>query len=173
MSSDGSNQTQEVMQEPEKRDPPSIKVSRRVSKSRPVVVYLTILFVVALLLLVMSFFMQQRSSEALENLNESMSNTQDLSALQMDNQRLEYELEQTRQDLKLAEDAADLLQKQADALEWLRQIEAATRSSYPKAKALLEAFEAEDLPQYLPDASVVEGEEPPAERYRAIYAMFY
>ena len=62
---------------------------------------------------------------------------------------------------------------EADPAEMHRQIEEATRVSYPKAKELTEQFEEADLPQYLPDTPVVEGEESPAETYRQIYAMLY
>ena len=171
---------QPTSQAKSQREPPAIKVSKRASKSRPVTVYLAILFLVALLLLVMSFFMQQRSNEALENLNESMLESQDVTTLQMENQRLTYELEDTKDRLAAAQEfqketetKAANLEKQVQALEWLRQIEGAVRSSYPEAKALVESFEHSDLPQYLPDVSAVEGEESPAESYRNIYAMLY
>ena len=58
-------------------------------KSKPVTVYLAVLFVVALLLLVMSFFMQQRSHQALEDLTSSMEESQSAATLQMDNQCLQ------------------------------------------------------------------------------------
>ena len=70
------------------------KVSSK--KSKPVTVYLSVLFVVALLLLVMSFFMQQRSHQALEDLTTSMEESQNSATLQMDNQRLQYELDQAQ-----------------------------------------------------------------------------
>lgn len=63
------------------------------SKSRPVKVYLTVLFCVALLLLLISFVMQQRNHLALQDLNDSISNTQEIADLQLENQRLQYELE--------------------------------------------------------------------------------
>ncbi len=63
------------------------------SKSRPVKVYLTVLFCVALLLLLISFVMQQRNHRALQDLNDSISNTQEIADLQLENQRLQYELE--------------------------------------------------------------------------------
>lgn len=92
------------------------------SKSRPVKVYLTVLFCVALLLLLISFVMQQRNHLALQDLNDSISNTQEIADLQLENQRLQYELE----DKQALEEQVQAQQKQVEALEWLRQIEAAS-----------------------------------------------
>ena len=143
------------------------------STSRPVTVYLGVLFVVVFLLLVMSFFMQQRSHQALEDLNESMSASQDLTALQMEKQRLEFELQKTKEDLAQAEESLEKLEKQAQALEWLRQMEAASRTSYTSLKTLVEQFEESELVDYLPTESVVEGADAPADVYRNLYAMIY
>ena len=129
------------------------KVSSK--KSKPVTVYLSVLFVVALLLLGMSFIMQQRSHQALEDLTTSMEESQTTATLQMDNQRLQYELEQ------------------AQALEWLRLIEEAVRSSYGEATELVDQFEESGLVDYLPDQSVVEGAKSPADVYKDIYAMLH
>lgn len=63
--------------------------------------------------------------------------------------------------------------KQVQAMEWLRQIEAAVRSSYSEAKTMIEAFEETGLEESLPTESTVEGAESPADAYRTIYAMFY
>ena len=75
--------------------------------------------------------------------------------------------------MKEAESKAEDAQKQADALEWLRQIEAATRTSYPKSRDLVEAFEKTGLKEYLPDASGVEDGDSPAETYQHLYAMLF
>ena len=93
-------------------------------------VYLTVLFCVALLLLLISFVMQQRNHLALQDLNDSISNTQEIADLQLENQRLQYELE----DKQALEEQVQAQQKQVEALEWLRQIEAATRTSYTRAR---------------------------------------
>ena len=149
-------------------------------KSKPVTVYLTVLFVVALLLLVMSFFMQQRSHQALEDLTTSMEESQAAATLQMDNQRLQYELDQAQNTIgQLEEEQTALegkvtdLEKQAQAVEWLRLIEAAVRTSYGEARELVEQFEEKELPDYLPAESVVEGEKSPADTYKDIYAMLF
>ena len=137
------------------------------SKSRPVKVYLTVLFCVALLLLLISFVMQQRNHLALQDLNDSISNTQEIADLQLENQRLQYELE----DKQALEEQVQAQQKQVEALEWLRQIEAATRTSYTRARELVEAFEETGLESSLPTESVVEGADSPADTYHLRHAV--
>ena len=66
------------------------------NKSRPVKVYLIALFCVALLLLLVSFVMQQRNHSALQDLNDSISNNQAVADLQLENQRLQYDLEERK-----------------------------------------------------------------------------
>ena len=145
---------------------------------RSVTFYLLILFLAALFLLVLAFFMQQR--QAFQDLNQTVAKSQNITELQLANQKLTFQLEEaTRQadrdeaQLKDAQTQADQAQKQADALEWLRQIEAATRSSYPKSKELIEAFEKTELKKYLPEEPVVEGGTSPAETYQNLYAMLF
>ncbi|MBQ1352965.1 MAG: hypothetical protein IIY39_03265 [Firmicutes bacterium] len=145
---------------------------------RSVTFYLLILFLAALFLLVLAFFMQQR--QAFQDLNQTVAKSQNITELQLANQKLTFQLEEaTRQadrdeaQLKDAQTQADQAQKQADALEWLRQIEAATRSSYPRSKELIEAFEKTELKKYLPEESVVEGGTSPAETYQNLYAMLF
>ena len=145
------------------------KVSNK--KSKPVTVYLSVLFVVALLLLVMSFFMQQRSHQALEDLTTSMEESQTTATLQMDNQRLQYELDQAQETISQLEQNQADLEKQAQALEWLRLIEEAVRTSYGEATELVDQFEKSELTDYLPTESVVEGAKSPADTYKDIYAM--
>lgn len=154
---------------PSKQEGPA----KKTSKSRPVTVYMGVLFVVVFLLLLMSFFMQQRSHQALEDLNASMTMSQDVASLQMDKQRLEFELQQSKEDLEEAQQALEDQEKQAQALEWLRQMEAAARTSYQSLKDLVEAFEESGLADYLPTESVVEGAKAPADAYRTLYAIIY
>ena len=155
---------------PQQMDPPA---KDEKSRSRPVKVYLTVMFCVALLLLLISFVMQQRNHLALQDLNQSISVSQDVADLQMENQKLQYELkekEDAQGDLQAQLDEAE---KQAQALEWLRQIEAAVRTSYPDARELVEEFEETGLESSLPTKSVVEGKDSPAEAYRALYATLF
>ena len=134
------------------------------NKSRPVKVYLIALFCVALLLLLVSFVMQQRNHSALQDLNDSISNNQAVADLQLENQRLQYELEERK-------NQEEDLQSQVEEKD--KQIEAAVRSSYSEAKTMIEAFEETGLEESLPTESTVEGAESPADAYRTIYAMFY
>lgn len=145
--------------------------------TRTATAYLIILFLAAMLLLVLSFFMQQRQ-ELMDLNNTSIAASRNITELQVANQQLELQLQETKKELeksaaalKEAESEAGKAQKQADALEWLRQIEAATRSSYPKAKELTEAFEETGLKEYLPEESVVEDGTSPAETYQNLYNM--
>ena len=150
------------------------------NRTRPVYVYLVVLFLAALLLLILSFFMQQRNHQALMDLSDNVTVSQNVTELQMANQQLEFQMEDlkrqvsdlTKERNNLEKSAQDA-QKQAEALEWLRQIEAAVRSSYPKTQELVTAFEEAGLEKYLPDESVVEGGTSPAETYRNIYAMIF
>lgn len=152
-------------------DGPSPKDEK--SRSRPVKVYLTVMFCVALLLLMISFVMQQRNHLALQDLNQSISVSQDVADLQMENQKLQYELKEKEDQAEDLQAQLEKAEKQAQALEWLRRIEAAVRTSYPEARTLVEKFEETGLESSLPTESVVEGGTAPAEAYRSIYAMLF
>ena len=147
---------------PQQMDPPP---KDEKSRSRPVKVYLTVMFCVALLLLMISFVMQQR--------NQSISVSQDVADLQMENQKLQYELKEKEDQAEDLQAQLEKAEKQAQALEWLRRIEAAVRTSYPEARTLVEEFEKTGLESSLPTESVVEGGTAPAEAYRSIYAMLF
>lgn len=155
---------------PPQMDPPP---KDEKSRSRPVKVYLTVMFCVALLLLLISFVMQQRNHLALQDLNQSISVSQDVADLQMENQKLQYELKEKEDQAGELQTKLDEAEKQAKALEWLRQIEAAVRTSYPEARTLVEEFEESGLESSLPTESVVEGGTAPADAYRSIYAMLF
>ena len=143
------------------------------SKTRPVTVYLGVLFCVALLLLLISFVMQQRNHMVLQDLNDSISQSQNVNELQLENQRLQYELkDKTDQETQL-QAQLEAKDKEAQALEWLRQIEAATRKSYTAARELAEAFEKTGLRDSLPTQSVVEGADSPADTYENIHNMLF
>lgn len=173
MNPEGSKQEVSTTEGQSARPSPAEEKRKRKSKTRPVTVYMGVLFVVVFLLLLLSFFMQQRSQQALEDLNESMTMSQDVTALQMDKQRLEFELQQSKEDLEETQKALEDQEKQTQAVEWLRQMEAAARTSYQTLKTMVEEFEKTGLADYLPKTSVVEGEKSPADAYRAIYAMIY
>ncbi len=169
-------------EEPGKQQPSDLsqKENQMKKNARPVTMYLSILFLAALLLLLLSFFMQQRNHQALLDLNNSVTISQDVTELQMANQQLEFRVEEQEReisDLKKQQDSltkkAEEAGKQAEALEWLRQIETATRSSYDRTRELVEAFEKTGLEKYLPDESAVEGGTSPAETYQNLYAALF
>ena len=150
--------------------------------ARSVTTYLIILFLAALLLLLLSFFMQQR--QALMDLSDTVAASQDAAELQLENQQLNYRLEEAQRQskeekagleaaVKEAEARTETAQKTADALEWLRQIQEASRRSYSEARELAQAFERTDLKDYLPEESVVEGGTSPAEAYQDLYAKLF
>lgn len=98
---------------------------------------------------------------------------QNVNELQLENQRLQYELEDQQEQSTQLEKQLEEKDKEAQALEWLRQIEAATRRSYTTARELAEAFEATGLQDSLPTESVVEGGDSPAETYESIHNMLF
>lgn len=157
----------------ETTETPAPKNGKPKSKSRPVTVYLSVLFCVALLLLAVSFVMQQRNHMALQDLNESLAQTQGITELKLENQRLQYELEDQKETDTQLKAQLEETEKQVKALEWLRQIEAATRRSFSAAQELAEAFEATGLKDSLPTESVVEGADSPADTYESIYNMLF
>ena len=141
------------------------------SKSRPVTVDLAVLFAVVFLLLLLAFFMQQRSQQALEDLNESF--TSDVAELQLEKQQLELKLEEAQEDLDQAREEKAILEKQVQAMEGLRQMEATARKSYSELKVLVDQFEESELVGYLPTKPLTEGQPSPAEAYRHLYTMIY
>jgi uncharacterized protein HemX len=150
------------------------------SPSRAVTTYFLVLFLAAVFLLLISFGMQQRNHQALLDLNDSVTATQDLANAQLENQQLNYDLADLQEDYdQLQADQEALTQEKADleqqiqAVESLRQIQAAVSSSLDKAKELVDAFEASGLKDSLPQDPVVEGGTSPAQDYQTIYDMFY
>lgn len=152
---------------------PESNADKNKSRSRPVKVYLTVLFCAALLLLLISFVMQQRNHMALQDLNEAIEGSQEAATLQLENQRLQYDLEEAQTEKERLEHQLEETEKQVEALEWLRQIEDAVRSSYTDAVDLVKAFEESGLPDSLPTTSPIEGVQSPADVYRAIYTMLF
>lgn len=159
-----------MSQEEEKETQDAAEANKR---SHPVKVYLTVLFVAVLLLLVLSFFMQQRSHQALENITDSMSERQTLVELQLKNQDLTFQMQNLQKEVDELKEAKTAQEKRAQAVEWLRQIETASEVSLEEAKKLVEEFKKTGLVESLPTESVVEGTSSPAEDYRNLYATLY
>lgn len=85
---------------------------------KPVVVYIMILFIVAFLLMALSFFMHQRSNtEALGELQHSVTAMQEVQATQEKIIELQEELSQAQEDIADLEDAGQETQDKLDAAE--------------------------------------------------------
>lgn len=150
------------------------------SRSRPVKVYLTVLFLAAFLLLLLSFFMQQRNHQAIVDLGSDIRGAQQIAELEKENQELRYQLEALQGDLDALEDERASWEDQcaearraADAIEWLRQMEQAATTSRQNARSLAERFAETGLEDALPSTSPVEGVEGPAKDYRDLYARLF
>lgn len=151
-------------------------VQEPASNKKPVVVYIMILFIVAFLLMALSFFMHQRSNtEALGELQNSVSAMQEIQATQDKVIQLQEELDKTEDEMDAlkdqvqgAEDRVAEKQREVDALIGLY--------------ALQQQFSAGDLDacrqtmQDLEDAGLVDllskdssnGVTSPAERYQQL-----
>ena len=146
------------------------------SGKKPVVVYIMILFIAAFLLMALSFFMHQRSNtEALGELQDSVSamqeiqNTQDkviqlqeeLSAQKEEAEGLEKELEASRKETE----AADKNTEAMTALYILQQQYAA--GAYDSCRETMQRMEDDDLVERLSKDSI-DGVTPPAQRYQQL-----
>lgn len=181
-------------EEPRTSRPAPRKRSQK--RKAPVFTYLIILFLAAFLLLAMSYFMQQRKLEGMDaslaGLKESVSAMQTVEAMQEDNANLrtqvadlEKQLEEITAErdslslsLERSQSAADDLNKQTIALEWLRQIQNNyDRKFYRYARPMIQQFNAYGLEPYLPTVSTVNSDEleteAPADAYqRIVEALF-
>lgn len=151
-------------------------VQEPASNKKPVVVYIMILFIVAFLLMALSFFMHQRSNtEALGELQNSVSAMQEIQATQDKVIQLQEELDKTEDEMDAlkdqvqeAEDRVAEKQREVDALTGLYTLQ--------------QQFSAGDLDacrqtmQDLEDAGLVDllskdssnGVTSPAERYQQL-----
>lgn len=143
------------------------------SRSRPVKVYLTVLFLAAFLLLLLSFFMQQRNHQAIVDLGSDIRSAQQITALEQENQELRHQLEALEDEKAALEDRCAETQRAADAIEWLRQMEQAENDSHQSARSLAERFAETGLEDALPSTSPIEGAGSPAKDYRDLYARLF
>ncbi len=143
------------------------------SRSRPVKVYLTVMFLAAFCLLLLSFLMQQRNHQAIVDLGSDIRATQQIAELEQENQELRYQLDALEDEKAALEDRCDEAQRAADAIEWLRQMEQAESDSPQSARALAERFDETGLEDALPSTTPVEGTESPAKDYRDLYARLF
>lgn len=146
--------------------------------------YITILFAAAFLLLLLSYFMQQRSNEqVISGLKESVTAMQSLDNLQAEKEALQAQvadlegrnkvLEGTIQEqsgtLSTMTDSLSRKEKEAQAVDWLRQIQTLYATKYYKsARTLIAQFQAAGLDTFLPTESAVADKPSPAADYAAI-----
>lgn len=151
------------------------------SRKKPVVVYIMILFIVAFLLMALSFLMHQRSNtEALGELQHSVSAMQEVQAIQDKIIQLQEELadaqdtvdalqDQAEADAlarQALQDQADALQDQAAALTALYCLQQSySARDFDVCRELIQTMESQGYPALLPDQ--VSGGEitPPSQRY--------
>lgn len=140
---------------------------------KPVVIYIMILFIVAFLLMALSFFMHQRSnSEALGELQTSVSALQAVQATQDKNIQLQEELvkaeevlDTLQQELRSAKQESAGAQGAADALLCLYTLQQQySAGNYDDCRETIQSMESRNLISLLP-AEGAEGVTPPAERY--------
>ena len=181
MSPDHDKQDQRNLQlEADRVKPPS---------KTPVLVYILILFIAAFLLLVVSYFMQQRNNaEMISGLKESASALQSIENLQAEKDDLANQVAALEEQNELLTDMnreqnetitslTDHLsqtEKEAMAVDWLRQIQTLYAMKYYKAaRALITEFQESGLDSYLPTESVVSDRGSPAEDYATILDVLY
>lgn len=85
-------------------------------QGKSVVPYMAILIAAAFVLLIMAFFMQQRTAQSVEGLNESANSFRTIDQLVEDNRALHEEVARLQKELDSAEKQRDQLQDQLTQL---------------------------------------------------------
>lgn len=149
---------------------------------KPVVIYIMILFIAAFLLMALSFLMHQRSnSEALGQLQNSVSAMQEVQATQeriialqeelvraekeLDDQKASYE-----QELQAAQDETAACREAAEALTGLYCLQQEySAKDYESCREIIRQMEEKKYPALLPGTvSAGSGITPPSERYQEL-----
>ncbi len=144
---------------------------------KPVVVYIMILFIVAFLLMALSFFMHQRSNtEALGELQHSVTAMQEVQATQEKIIELQEELAQAQEDQQDLEEAGQDLQQELDQaqdreqallhLYTLQQQYAA--GDLEGCRSTIRAMESAGYDRLLSDETPEEGVTSPAQRFEQL-----
>ncbi len=152
---------------------PAPQADKPSAGKKPVVVYIMILFIVAFLLMALSFFMHQRSNtEALGELQHSVTAMQEVQASQEKIIQLQEELaaaekktEDLESQLEEASRTAGDVQLRLNAVSALYALQQHySARDFDACRAVIQEMEDKDYPSYLPtgDAS---GVTPPAQRY--------
>lgn len=148
--------------------------------SKPVILYVTILFAAAFLLLLVSFLMQQRDHAAVLQEN-NLSITQ----LQQNNQDLQLQVDDLQKQLDDAntqvkdlqngtstqsgQEDVTTLEKQLNAMDYLRELQRRyTAKDYAAVRTLLTEFNKKGLAAYLPKTTEIQNVMTPAEKYQEI-----
>lgn len=160
-------------EDPEIREP--IPASGTAPGKKPVVVYIMILFIAAFLLMALSFFMHQRSNtEALGELQHSVSAMQEIQATQDKVIALQEELADAEDRIaalagELAESEQDIqdAQETTAALESLYCLQQSySARDYDACREIIQAMEASGAPARLPETAAASGDiTPPSLRY--------
>ena len=133
-------------------------------KSRPVIVYVTVMFAAAVLLLLFSFLMQQRNHEAIMNgLTSSQINAQTVVNLELENNKLDERIQELESALAAKQTDTDTLQadlasaqKSRQAMDWLLAIQDKYENrDHVTALKLVAEFTATGLPAFLPQTSAL------------------
>ncbi len=141
---------------------------------KPVVIYIMILFIAAFLLMALSFFMHQRSNtEALGELQNSVSAMQEIQATQDQVIRLQEELADAQEEMDALNEQLDAAAKDAedvqdtiDALLGLYSLQQAYSARDLEAcLAIIQEMEANDQPALLSDEAPRSGMTSPSQRY--------
>lgn len=178
-------QTEKAPEKPPAYVPPATREKRQ----RSVVHYIAILFAAAFLLMLMAYLMDQRQSEAMNNLNQSLTGLQDslsdqssLQDIYEDNMELIQQVGQLEEQVKqLEEKNQDLSSRLSDqekasrAMDWFWQIdEAYVLGRYSLCRNLIQELQDAGLADSLPKESITDnGRFSPAGRYQEIYDALY
>lgn len=152
----------------------------RRGSSRPVILYVTILFAAAFILMLVSFFMQQRSHTAIIE-----KNNVSITELQQNNQELQLQVGDLQEQLDKAKAQLEeiqkgnstesnqgdtaTLQKQRDAMDYLRELQRRyTAKDFASVRSLLAEFQQKGLANYLPKTTEIQNVMSPAEKYQEI-----
>ena len=147
------------------------------SKSRPVLLYVGIMFVLAMLLLVLSFLMQQRNHEALMDSMEGVQTVIDLEIqiADMEEQLADAAAEQQTLSaaLESAEKANETLTAERLALGHLLELQYVyDNGTKDEAKVLFDAYTAAAYNAFLPAEPFTEGAKSPLALYEALVLAF-
>lgn len=155
--------------------------------NKPVVVYIMILFIAAFLLMALSFFMHQRSNtEALGQIQSSVSAMQEVQAAQEKIIDLQDQLAAAEEELtQVSEDYAKELQTEKEEKEEKEKFYAASEAmellyclqqefsakNYDSCQKIIDTMEAKNCASLLPNDVSAQGRiTPPSERYQELKA---